>query len=234
MREELSFFENNRPVLWLQGLLLVGMVFAFSTPALAHRVLVFAYAEGDTIHTESKFVPDTPVRAGKVMVMDAKTGQELLTGQSDALGKFSFKIPAQAAAQRMDLKIVAEAAMGHRGEWLLKADNYLSGDKSASPASPKAAPAPVETAADTGKMPVLPVKEAPSGVQGNQVANLDQQALEATLNKALERQLAPINEKLTELTMHRTSLTDILGGIGYILGFFGLWAYFQSKGRQKS
>jgi nickel transport protein len=81
-------------------------------------------------------------------------------------------------------------------------------------------------------MPALPVKEAPSGGQGNQAAKLDQQALEAALNKALERQLAPIKEMLTQLTVHRTSLTDILGGIGYILGFFGLWAYFQSK-RQK-
>ena len=32
----------------------------YTTPALAHRVLIFAYAEGDMIHTESKFVPDTP------------------------------------------------------------------------------------------------------------------------------------------------------------------------------
>jgi len=36
------------------------------------------------------------------------------------------------------------------------------------------------------------------------------------------------------LTIHRTSLTDILGGIGYIMGFFGLWAFFQSKRSRKS
>ena len=99
----------------------------FTTPALAHRVLVFAYAEGDTIHTESKFVPDTPVRQGKIQVMDQKTGKDLLTGQTDDQGKFSFKIPAAAAAQKLDLKIVVEAAMGHRGAWLLKAGSYLTG-----------------------------------------------------------------------------------------------------------
>ena len=48
------------------------------------------------------------------------------------------------------------------------------------------------------------------------------------MNKVLKRQLAPINEKLTDLTIHRTSLPDILGGIGYILGLFGLGAYFLS------
>ena len=204
----------------VQGLLLLLFLMAWATPALAHRVLVFAFAEGDTIHTESKFVPNDPVRQGKILVLEAKTGQELLTGHTDDQGKFSFKIPAEAAAQKMDLKIVAEAAMGHRGEWLLKADGYLPGAKVAVAPSPAAALAPAAPPS-----PATP---------GSKAANVDQQALEAALNKALERQLAPINEKLTELTIHRTSLSDILGGLGYIVGFFGLWAYFQSRRKRDS
>ena len=202
------------------GLLLLLFLMAWATPALAHRVLVFAFAEGDTIHTESKFVPNDPVRQGKILVLEAKTGQELLTGQTDGQGKFSFKIPAAAAAQKMDLKIVAEAAMGHRGEWLLKADGYLPGAKVAAAPSPAAALAPA-----------APPSPATSG---SKAANVDQQALEAFLNKVLERELAPINEKLTELTIHRTSLSDILCGLGYIVGFFGLWAYFQSRRKRDS
>jgi nickel transport protein len=193
---------------------------AFAPPALAHRVLIFAYAEGDTIRTESKFVPNDPVRQGKILVIDQKTGKELLTGQTDNQGKFFFKIPAEAVAQKMDLKIVVEAAMGHRGEWLLKADSYLPGAKAGPAAAPVAIPASAATPA-----PIT---------LGSKADNPDQQALEAALNKALERQLAPIKEMLTELTIHRISLTDILGGIGYILGFFGLWAYFQSKGKGNS
>ncbi len=204
----------------VQGLLLLLILGAFATPALAHRVLVFAFAEGDTIHTESKFVPNDPVRQGKILVIDAKTGQELLTGTTDDQGRFSFKIPAEAAAQKMDLKIVVEAAMGHRGEWLLKAGNYLPGAEAAAAPTPAAALAPA-----AAPSPATP---------GAKAANVDQQALEAVLNKALERQLAPINEKLTELTIHRTSLPDILGGLGYIVGFFGLWAYFQSKRKADS
>ncbi|MEJ2068849.1 MAG: hypothetical protein P8X58_00330 [Syntrophobacterales bacterium] len=205
------------PVPWVLGVMMLLVFGAFSTPALAHRVIVFAYAEGDTIQVESKFVPDTPVRQGKVLVLDAKTGKELLSGQTDDQGKFSFQVPAAAAAEKMDLKIVVEAAMGHRGEWLLKAGSYLTdvpAGKAAGPAPAKAAPAP--RAPETRAVP------------------LDQQALEATLQKTLERQLAPIKEKLTELTIHRTSLTDILGGLGYIMGIFGLWAYLQSKKRKDS
>ncbi len=206
-----------RPAFWVQVLLLILVLGALATPARAHRILVFAYAEGDAIHIESKFVPATPVRQGKVMVMLEKSGQVLLTGQTDDQGKFTFKIPSEAAAQKLDLKIVVEAAMGHRGEWLLKADSYLGGatpGKNAAPAAPAPAPSPA----------------APS----TKAATPDPQALEAALNKALERQLAPIRESLAELAVRRTSLADIVGGLGYILGIFGLWAYFQGKRRRES
>jgi len=212
MHKKILWWRRYLPALWIQGVCLILTMGAFTTPALAHRVLIYAYAEGDTIHTESKFVPDTPVRQGKILVIDKKTDKVLLTGQTDDQGKFSFKIPAEAVAQKMDLNIVVEAAMGHRGEWLLKADSYLPGAT------------PVKAAA-----PAAPASATTPAAPGTTAVNLDQQALEASLNKALERQLAPINEKLTELTIHRTTLPDIIGGIGYILGLFGLWAYFQSK-----
>jgi nickel transport protein len=191
-------------------------LFLGAAPAQAHRVLVFAYAEGETTHVEAKFVPDTPVRQGKVLVLAASDGRELLSGTTDDQGKFSFRIPAAAAAQRLDLKIVVEAGLGHRGEWLLKADAYL----------PKAAAAPAPPAA-----PASPAPGAATGAPRTPAA-LEAPELEALLNRALERQLAPVKEMLAQLTVRRTTLPDILGGIGYILGFFGLWAYFQSRGKK--
>ncbi|AEB08956.1 hypothetical protein [Desulfobacca acetoxidans] len=201
------------PAYWIQGVVLILTIGVFPSNALAHRVLIYAYAEGDTIYTESKFVPDSPVRQGKILVMDKKTGSTLLTGQTDDEGKFAFKIPVEAVAEKLDLGIVVDAGMGHRGEWLLKADSYLAGAQPA--AAPKPTPADVSTAPGTKAGPV------------------DPQVLEALLNRALERQLGPINEKLTELTIHRTTPTDIIGGIGYILGIFGLAAYFLSKKKPK-
>ena len=218
MLDEKWPWRRSSLALLVQGLLVLLVLGAVAAPALAHRVLVFAYAEGNVIHTESKLIPDTPVRQGKVMILDRASGKELLTGQTDDQGKFSFNIPAAAAAGKLDLRIVTEAAMGHRGEWLLKADSYLSGAKTATALPPPAAPAPAAT--------------PPPAAPGAKATQVDEQALEAAVNKALERQLAPIKEMLTELTIHRTSLTDILGGLGYIMGFFGLWAYFQSKKRK--
>jgi nickel transport protein len=209
MLEKRFFWGQKLSALWVRGIFLLLTMGIFTTPALAHRVLVFAYAEGDTIHTESKFVPATPVRQGEIQVLEEKTGKVLLSGKTDDRGKFSFKIPPEAPAQKMDLKIVVEAAMGHRGEWLLKASSYLPGAKAAAAAPASAAPSPA----------------AP----GTKTAAVDPQMLEEAVNKALERQLGPIKEKLAEMAVHRTSLPDIIGGLGYILGFFGLWAYFQSK-----
>lgn len=192
---------------------------SLATPALAHRVLVYAFSEGDTIHTESKFVGSGPVQKGQVIVQDKKTGQDLVTGTTDDQGKFSFKVPTEAAAQKMDLLIVVEASMGHQGEWLLKADSYLAGGKSTTAA---AGPGVSTSATPTPSI-------SPSLASEAKAASLEQQALEAALNKSLERHLAPLKEMLTDLTIHRTSFTDIIGGLGYIMGIFGVWAYFMSK-----
>jgi len=209
---EKYFLLRRKPVFRGPAVLLLLSVLTAATPALAHLALIFAYAEGDTIHTESAFVPDTPVRQGKILVMDKKTEKVLLTGQTDDRGKFSFKIPAEAAAQKMDLEIVLEAAMGHRAEWLLKADSYLSGAGAGKTAPPAGAASP-----------------SPAAAPETKAGDPERQRFEEALNQALERQLAPLREKLTELSIRRTSLPDIIGGIGYILGLFGLWAYFQSK-----
>lgn len=204
------------------GLLLVLLVSA--TPAWAHRVLVFAYAEGQNIHIESKLVPDTPVKEGKVLISDKQSGKVLITGQTDALGKFACPIPPEAVAQRLDLLIVVEAGMGHKGEWLLKAEKYLPGAAAGVPAVP-APSAPATAAPAAVASPASP----PATAQP-----VDAQALEEAVSRAVARELAPVKEMLAELTMHRTSLTDIIGGLGYILGIFGLWAYFLSKRQGKS
>ena len=79
-----------------------------------------------------------------------------------------------------------------------------------------------------------PAPPAPVASPETKAVNVDRQVLEEVLNRALARQLAPITEMLTEMTIHKTSLPDILGGLGYILGIFGLWAYFLSKRKKIS
>jgi nickel transport protein len=208
MPKKRIWWTKSPKALWVQVVIILA-IGIFSTPALAHRILVFAFVEGEVIHTESKFVPNTPVRQGKVEVLEKENHKVLLTGQTDNQGKFSFKIPLEALAQKLDLEIVTEAAIGHRGSWLLKADSILTGGPPGKAADPARASATVASAPGT--------------------LHLNQQELDAALDKALERQLAPIKETLSQLTVHRTSPADIIGGLGYLLGIFGLLAYFKSK-----
>ena len=95
---------------WVAGLLWIG-----AASVDAHRVNVFAWVEGDTIHVESKFSSGKHVKAGKITVSDAE-GTELLTGLTDENGAFSFKVP-----KKTELKIILEAGTGHRGEWTVAA-----------------------------------------------------------------------------------------------------------------
>lgn len=96
--------------------LLLAVVLFVAAPALAHKVNIFAYLEGETVHTESYFPDGRPVAAGTIEVLD-ETGRTLLEGKTDPAGKFSFPLPA-----RQDLTIVINASMGHRNTFVLKKD----------------------------------------------------------------------------------------------------------------
>jgi nickel transport protein len=95
--------------------LVVGFLWIGAASVNAHRVNVFAWIEGDTVHVESKFSGGKRVKAGKITVLDSEGG-ELISGMTNENGEFSFKIP-----KKTDLKIVVEAGEGHRGEWSINA-----------------------------------------------------------------------------------------------------------------
>ncbi|OKY76798.1 MAG: hypothetical protein BM485_01645 [Desulfobulbaceae bacterium DB1] len=86
-------------------------------PALAHKVNVFAYVEGDTVYTESYFPDGRPVAGGTIEVL-GPADTKLLEGKTDTEGKFSFALPA-----RENLTIVINASMGHRNTYLLKKED---------------------------------------------------------------------------------------------------------------
>jgi nickel transport protein len=205
---------------WLIPVILCLSITTLATPARAHRVLVFAFAQDDTIHTESKFVGSGAVQKGQVQVQDKASGKVLVTGTTDDQGKFFFKIPPEAVSERLDLLIIVGASLGHQGEWLLKADSYL-------PKTDKMA-----AAAPNVPKPVTPSSPA-AGTPGTKVAAVDQQALEEVLNNVMERQLGPIKDMLADLTVRRRTFPEIIGGLGYIAGIFGVVAYFMSKKQPK-
>jgi len=87
-----------------------------SPSAFAHKVNIFAYAEGDAVYTESYFPDGKKVKGGKIEVYDSQ-GRKLLDGITDHQGRFDFKL-----TKRDDLKIVINASIGHRSSYLLSRD----------------------------------------------------------------------------------------------------------------
>jgi nickel transport protein len=235
----------KRKFCWL-ALLLSCLWMLNATPALAHKVIVFAWVEGETIHTESKFSGGKPVHEGELIVYDSQE-RELLRGKTDESGKFSFPVPKKA-----DLKLVLNAGTGHRGVWTVRAEEIsqvadqtapqpdTGSSETASQASAKPAPS------EDGK-PALPRS-------ANQIKGLSQAELQRIVEKAVEKQLPPnhaevqrIVEKAVEKQLRPVlrllaearqeegpDMNDIFGGIGYIIGLVGIGAYFnaRSKGRR--
>lgn len=193
--------------------IVLGGSFVLPGEASAHRVNIFAWVEGDTVFVESKYPDGTKVHEGVIRVLDA-AGKELLNGKTNTQGEFSFKVPKQD-----DLTIVLEAGMGHRADWpLSKQDLAPAGEASQpEPASPSS-PAP-----ETEAPPPVAREPAP-GAASPPSAGIDQ-----AIEKALDKKLAPVLRMLAEMHEQKVRLTDVLGGIGYIIGLVGVAAYFKRK-----
>jgi len=169
--------------------------------AKAHRINVFAWMEGDFIHTESKFSGGKRVNGGEIIVYDLE-GKQLLSGKTDADGEFSFKIP-----RKTGMKIVTQAGMGHRGEWTIP---------------------PSEIAPTGPEQKVSPKTSATSKPQiGTTSVSLDQ--IRGVLEQSLDQRFNPVLKMLAESQDKGPTLTNILGGIGYILGLAGLAAYMHFR-----
>lgn len=183
--------------LLLAALLLLGA----PATALAHKVNVFAWVEGDRVHTESRFSRGKAVNRGRIIVYDLR-GEKLLEGETDAEGRFSFPAPGKAG-----LRIELLAAAGHRAEWTVEPEE-LGGE---------AAPPGAE-----------PIREASAAAPDPVTAS----EIRRVVDQALDRKLDPVIRMLAETREPGPSVTEVLGGIGYILGLAGVAAYVQSRKRK--
>ena len=168
---------------------------------MAHKVNIFAYVEGDSVHTESYFNDGRKCKNSAVAVFDSASAQ-LLEGKTDEEGIFTFSIP-----KREDLKIVLTASMGHRNEYLLSRREF--GD--------------VDAGTDSGTDDVDNASTHPVAPAVGEVTR--------EMERALDRKLAPLLESVRRLekNQQRSSLRDVIGGIGYIVGLAGLYYYLRNR-----
>ncbi len=198
--------------------LLACILLMVPSTAWAHKVNVFAYVEGDTVVTESYFNDGRRCRDSLIEVFDAEGGK-LLEGKTDAEGRFSFRPPV-----RSDLLIRLTAAMGHRAEYIVPAIE-LPGTMPGVPPSAQEPPGSSIESATEISLPE-PIAKEPTGQR--QPAQTD---VEALVERAVARQIAPIRRELEEYRDERR-VSDIVGGIGYIIGLMGVVLYFHARRRR--
>ena len=181
-------------------------------PALAHKVFLFAWVEGDTVHCDAYFSKSRKVQGGTITVKDGN-GKVLAQGETDSQGAWTFPVPG-----RMDLFLEVEAGTGHKGEFMIAADE-LPGAESESLPLAKAEDSPP---AAGEKVAVRSPEQLPAGT--------DMEAIRAVVAAELDRRLQPLARSIAMLREDQgPSLTEIIGGIGYIFGIMGLVMYFRSK-----
>lgn len=189
----------------LAGMFFLLFLCFFASPAKAHNVHIFAYTEGDLIKTESRFNGGRPARNCAVSVTSPGAKDVVATGKSDEHGFFHFQKPKAAG----DLDIVITCGDGHRGSWLLEAEEFFAGEKEpASHVHPQAPAADLQA-------------------QGH-----DEMVLRKLIAEEVEKKVAPLRRSLAQLAEKKTTLQDILGGIGYLLGLAGLASYMKFKNKK--
>lgn len=191
--------------------LAVALLLFCADDALAHRVNIFAWLEGDSVAVECSFRRNAPVKGGAVTVFD-DTGAEVLRGTTDADGRFSFPVP-QAVRKGHGLRIRINAGEGHQNEWRMDAAEFAGLAPTAVTApTAAAAPAPAQTEA-----------------QPEQRISLTREELTAIIDGALERQLAPLRRELAARGEEGPRLQDVVGGLGWIMGLVGMGLYFARR-----
>ncbi|MCJ8499356.1 hypothetical protein [Desulfatitalea alkaliphila] len=183
----------------------------WTAPAHGHRVMVFAYVEGGTIHTESSFGGGSPVRGGTIEVYDTQENK-LLTGITDDEGRFSFPLDFPVAG---DLKVVVLAGMGHTAHWIVRAAEMASGDP---PVAPAAASAADDLAATAQPASAFDGVVADSG--------LDAATVERIVRQALDRRIGALE---AHMAARQAPWRDIVAGIGYIFGLVGVATYMRYR-----
>lgn len=207
---------SKRPSKWFpRRLRAIGKVLAAAvlvttaSIAHAHKLNLFTYVEGDKVFVDGYFADGTKARNSSVTVRNGAR-EIVIEGTTDEEGQFSFKL-----ATPSELHIVLNAGLGHQAEAGVAATEFGGA------ASPAAAAA-VAT----------PATDEPNGTATAETVAVatafDARELEATVQRAVSEGVRPLAKEIMDLR-EKAKVSDMIGGVGFIVGAFGLWALFTSR-----
>lgn len=195
----------------LAYLLAVWALIALGSPAMAHRVNVFAYVQDGKIMGQGFF---SGGRKAKNCPVELRGPQGKLLGstKSNVSGEFVFEAPAK--WQR--LEVVLNAGEGHRGVFTLAQDAVSAesdhGDNHGGNLSPNQSQSAGQQSSPAGQI-MVPSTE-----------------IQELVRRAVSQELAPVKAQLARMQAgDQVKVGEVVGAIGYIIGLMGLAAYIRFR-----
>lgn len=181
-------------------------------PAWAHKVVIAVYVEGNAIEGEVGFSSGDMAKPGTPVRILGPDGDVLGETVTDADGLFRFLPTARA-----DHTFEADLGMGHVARTVLAADDL---------------PESVGEKAVLAEVPASRPK--PDGVSSPVQGSIpDENRLRDVVGRAVSAQVRPLRQDLAQFK-EEVRFRDVLGGIGYILGLFGIAAYMAARRKEKA
>ncbi|HIJ79461.1 MAG: hypothetical protein OEY01_11425 [Desulfobulbaceae bacterium] len=186
-------------------LTIIAALLLLPSSVLAHKVKLFAAVKGEKIEGFGYYPGGGKYMSSPITVF-APTDQQATTIHSKEDGSFSYT-----PSKRCDHLFVIATQDGHRAEFRVAAASL--------PATLPAAEA-AQIASPPPQAPQLnsPPPAAPAELQ-------------QMIDQAVARHIVPLQEDIARYEQ-RVRLHDIIGGIGYIVGLFGLGAFVLGRKKQ--
>lgn len=181
--------------------LLTLAVLLIATTAQAHKIKIFAMAEGAVVNGYAYAPGGVRLPHDKVEVFDGNK-QKLGEVETDANGAFSFS-----PSKRSDLHFEMDTGDGHRTSFVVHASEL-----------PDSLPTDLTGAVNPPSATPPPATARPATVTASQ------EELVALIDVTVARNIRSLREQI-ESYEEKVRFHDIMGGIGYIMGLAGIAAY---------
>lgn len=223
---------KNRKHILFQAVFPVCLaVILCASQSFAHRINIFALVEADQIRVECKFSKKSPAQNSPVTILDKASGKQLALKNTDDQGIALFPVTAEMKSAPQGLIAHINAGEGHENDFEIEKSEL---DGASASSGTEADPAPAETAAAEPAKPADPSVSAASSVQipSDSVAAMSRQELEKLISAVVDRRVTPLRVMIASQVEKGPGITEILGGIGWILGIFGTAALCLSRRRK--
>lgn len=193
----------------MRSLLLVIVLIGVHQPAFGHKMLLMAWIEGEQLMVEVAFGDGSFAAGTRVSVLDAASNETLFSGNTDDQGFWQVVLPAEVLNRDAELLVRANDGAGHMAEQVIDAEELRLARPAAS----------VETVTRAASAPAAPLDDS-----HETAIRADAEMIRQIVQEVVRQETASLRREILALRQSGPGITEIMGGIGYIIGLACLGA----------